>query len=78
MNINISLCRVCLKQGPGTNIYTANILEKYLFTTLVQVSRAILLLHNPNKVGFNFQIHTIIGCATKISVLYHQLHFSTA
>lgn len=39
IKIDISLCRVCLKQGPGTNIYTGNILQKFQFTTLVQVSK---------------------------------------
>ncbi|XP_055297611.1 zinc finger protein 300-like [Sitodiplosis mosellana] len=39
IKIDISLCRVCLKQGPGINIYTGNILEKFLFTTLVQVEK---------------------------------------
>lgn len=46
IKIDISLCRVCLVQGPGTNIFTGNILEKFQYATLVQVSKQkILLLH---------------------------------
>lgn len=53
IKIDIALCRVCLKQGAGTNIHTGNILEKFQFTTLVQVSKhKILLLHNQNLLFF--------------------------
>lgn len=45
IKIDMSLCRVCRKPGPGTNIYTGDILEKFLYTTLVQVS----LLQNQNS-----------------------------
>lgn len=55
IKIDISLCRVCLKQGPGTNIHTGNILEKFIFTTLVQVStRKILLLQIVNSYLYSF------------------------
>lgn len=47
IKIDINLCRVCKKEEPGSNIYSGNILEKFLYTTLVQVSEyKILLLHN--------------------------------
>ena len=67
IKIDISLCRVCLKQGPGTNIYTGNILEKFLFTTLVQVSklRKILLLHtiNPAAIFYiNISFYSYLVC----------------
>ncbi|XP_031627218.1 zinc finger and SCAN domain-containing protein 12-like [Contarinia nasturtii] len=39
IKIDINLCRVCKKEEPGSNIYTGNILEKFLYTTLVQVEK---------------------------------------
>lgn len=47
MNIKIDLnvCRVCLQGKSGTIIYTGDILEKFLYTTLVQVIYLQLLIN---------------------------------
>lgn len=60
IKIDISLCRVCLKQGPGTNIHTGNILEKFIFTTLVQVSK-----HRKNSFTTNSQHLSIYSFVVK-------------
>lgn len=38
ITIKMPICRVCLQSGNAINIYTGDILEKFVYTTLVQVS----------------------------------------
>lgn len=76
IKIDISVCRVCLQPGHGTNIYTGDILEKFVYTTLVQVSapRILLLL---NRILFDQKEKTaekktkhlfIISCINSVTL----------
>lgn len=73
IKIDISLCRVCMKQVPGINIYTGNILEKFKYATLVQVSE----LRKISSTTYNQQLSSIyfiynlhIVCIVCILVLF--------
>lgn len=46
IRIDINVCRVCLQASDGVSIFSDDILEKFLFTTLVQVS---VLIWNKQK-----------------------------